>query len=271
MSDVDLNSDAPRIGDVLRAKREARDLSLADVSAVLLVKKEYLKAIEDMYIGGLPKGGYVSGILRSYANYLGVNAEETISAFNTQCGALSQAPKRSETIALNARTRSILQASAAGIAAALTLMVVGGIGYTLFTSSSQEPVQVSDTVVPATENDLRTSLFASTKIDEAAPQLPLTLTALRNAWLEVRGADGTIFRSRRMAAGEVYHPRIGAGWTVSARNGGAFVWHVGDIEIGPLGDVDAPVYSLNVDMVAAKAQEATAPSLAAVTEAQPSR
>jgi len=120
-------------------------------------------------------------------------------------------------------------------------------------------------------NGARESLFAAATPNELAAQLPLTLTAQSSAWLEVRGADGTIFRSRKMAAGEAYHPRIGAGWTVTARDGGAFIWTVGDIALGPLGDVASPVFAVSVDAIAVEAQTITAPALAAVSEGQPAR
>ncbi|MEL7130609.1 MAG: hypothetical protein AAGK23_13785, partial [Pseudomonadota bacterium] len=120
-------------------------------------------------------------------------------------------------------------------------------------------------------NGARTSLFAEAANEDAEPQLPLTLTASRQAWLEARGADGTIFRSRTMAAGEVYHPRIGAGWTVSARDGSAFIWHVGDIEIGRLAEEASAVYAISVDGIAQQAQALAAPALAAVGEQKPSQ
>ncbi|MDP1554475.1 MAG: DUF4115 domain-containing protein, partial [Hyphomonas sp.] len=94
--------------------------------------------------------------------------------------------------------------------------------------------------------------------------LPLEIVAVRQAWLEVRGADGTIFLSRTMAAGETYFPRLNAGWTVSARNGGAFEWRVGDLSVGPLGPEGAQVFSINVDDQLARAAEISAPVVAEV-------
>jgi len=82
----------PRIGDTLRLAREARDMTLGDVSKALLVRENYLQAIEDMYANGVPKG-YLSGILRSYAGFLDLPAEEAVKTFSEQCGAVSQSEK----------------------------------------------------------------------------------------------------------------------------------------------------------------------------------
>lgn len=256
-----------RIGDVLRRTREARGASLEEISKELLLREEYLQAIENMYAGGIPKG-YINGLLRAYSGYLGLNAEHVIKSFNEQCGAVSEAPKMEAVVAANERNRSTARAAFAGLVGAMAVALIGGIGYAVFQSeSAEEPVQAAAPV-----NGARTSLFSELENSEdLTPQLPLTLTATRQAWLEVRGSDGTIFRSRAMAAGEHYYPRIGAGWTVSARDGSAFVWRVGDIEIGPLGPDTAAVYAISVDAIAQTAQDIAAPALAAASENQPSR
>jgi hypothetical protein len=65
-----------------------------------------------------------------------------------------------------------------------------------------------------------------------------------------------------MAEGEGYFPRLKAGWTVSARNGGAFEWRVGEVSVGPLGPEGAQVFSVSVDEQLVRAAEATAPVVA---------
>ena len=101
--------------------------------------------------------------------------------------------------------------------------------------------------------------------------LPLVLTAVSQGWIEVRGADGTIFRSRVMAAGETYHPRLGAGWTISAKNGGAFEWRVGDAVVRMLGTEGVPVYALSVDAIANEAARTLTPAMASTVDGQPTR
>jgi len=121
---------------------------------------------------------------------------------------------------------------------------------------------VSPTVVAV--SGARDSLFAdAAATTNAVPaDLPLEIVAVRQGWLEIRGADGTIFLSRTMAEGESYFPRLKAGWTVSARNGGAFEWRVGDISVGPLGPDGAQVFSVSVDDQLVQAAEAAAPTVA---------
>lgn len=255
-----------RAGDRLREAREAQGLSLGDVAGTLLIQEKYLDAIERMYAGGVPRG-VLNGFLRNYAGHLGLPANDVVREFNEQCGAVSEAPKIEAIVAANERTRSTLRAAFVGFSVAIGLVLAGGLGFAVYDDlSSREPVEVAEPV-----NGARTSLFAEAGTDEIAAQLPLTLTAVRQGWLEVRGADGTIFRSRTMAEGEVYHPRVGAGWTVSARDGSGFVWRVGDVEIGPLSETASAVYALSIDSVAQSAAEIATPALAAVSERKPSR
>ena len=261
--------DAPeRIGDKLKQAREDRDLTLNDVSKTLLVREDYLRAIEDMYASGVPKG-YLNGILRSYAGFLGLPAKETVQMFADQCGAISQAGERKVVVASNvsapSRMRGMLMAAAA------VLVITGVAGVSMLIMSQNETVAPVIVEAGSPINGARESLFASADLGEVDAQLPLTLTAQTNAWLEVRGADGTIFRSRKMVAGEVYHPRIGAGWTVTARDGAAFVWHVGDVEIGLLGETTSPVYAMSVDTVAKEAREIASPAFAVIGDSKPTR
>jgi len=268
MSLEETGAEKPRIGETLRSAREARDLTLGDVSKALLVREDYLQAIENMYASGVPKG-YLSGILRSYAGFLGLPAEDAVKTFAEQCGALSQTPKLEITAATPMSEPSRFKGLIVTAAAAVAMVAIGGVSAMVLSQSDTNAVSVVEAGAPV--NGARESLFASATPNELAAQLPLTLTAQSSAWIEVRGADGTIFRSRKMAAGEVYHPRIGAGWTVTARDGSAFKWQVGDIEIGPLSEEASPVFAISVDSVAIDAQAIASPALAVIGDNKPAR
>lgn len=270
MSQAETEAATPRIGEELRLAREARGLTLGDVSKELLVREDYLNAIETMYANAIPKG-YLNGILRTYAGFLGFSTEDTVKKFTAQCGAISQASKREIVGVVPVGTPSHLPRTLATAMAAFVLVCFGGLAVMFLSQNETADSLIGPVEAGVPINGARESLFASVARDEISSQLPLRLVALSPAWLEVRGADGTIFRSRKMATGEVYHPRIGAGWTVTARDGGAFTWHVGDVEIGSLGEIATPVFALSVDSVAAQAQAIASPALAAVGDIKPSR
>lgn len=257
-------------GQALRAIREQRGIDLSDVAKDLRLNEHYFMAIERMEVSSVPRG-YLSKYVGSYASYLGLSRDEIITAYTSECGAVETVEKPEKIVPAEVQTPPAWRRPAVLVAAALPVCAMAG---ALYMASEPTPADNPGSVIAGEPLDgARESLFAGAPLPEGARSdaFPLTLTATRNAWLEVRGADGTVFRSRTMAAGETYHPRVGAGWTISARDGGAFEWRLGDAVIAPLGSDGAPVYSSRVDNAAALAAEKAAPSLASAGAGEPSR
>ncbi len=69
------------IGEKLIAAREARRLSRKDVSRETNIPLRYLEALEDEEFDKLPSETHVIGFLRSYAEFLKINAEEIIQLY----------------------------------------------------------------------------------------------------------------------------------------------------------------------------------------------
>lgn len=250
-----------RMGQVLRRVREAKGLSLEDITAATRLRKDYLMWLERMEVGELPKGGYLTAILNTYAKFLGLPEKDVISIYTKECGAVDEVKQSAPVPKMGqiAREKSRWPIALAS-ATALVALAAGAIGISQMVRPAPEVIEATG-VVPV--NGARDSLFAEEDTRPVPDTLPLELVAVRQGWLEVRGADGTIFRSRTMAEGETYFPRLNAGWTVSARDGGAFEWRVGDIVVGPLGPEGAEVFSVSVDEQLARAAEISAPAMAA--------
>lgn len=252
--------EAVRMGPFLAETREAQGLDRATLAEELRISARYLSAIETMSVGPIPKG-YLSAYLRTYAKRLGLDADDVVTKFTQQCGAVEEInkPKPIEPVP---QPKSGMSAPVVIGGVVALCAVIAAVGLFVFAPRPEAPIPIVTTGAGPV-NGARQSLFDEAPAQAAAPvTLPLTLTAQRSAWIEVRGEDGTIFRSRVMAAGEVYHPRIGAGWTISARDGGAFEWHVGDVAVGPLGPQGAAVYAVGVDAIAAEAAADVSPDLA---------
>jgi cytoskeletal protein RodZ len=69
-----------RIGQQLREARESKPLTLDQVSREIRIRTRYLKALEEGNLGELPSAVHVRGFLRSYADFLGLNADELLNA-----------------------------------------------------------------------------------------------------------------------------------------------------------------------------------------------
>lgn len=254
-----------RMGQVLRRVREALLLDLGEIARKSLIREQFLMAIERMELQTIAKG-YLVPYLIAYSKYLGLPENEVVQRYTRECGAVDEVkttapiPKIGEI-----RKKPSNIPVYAALAGAVVLFLAGGVSVFMLMNRGPEEV-VSPTVVAV--SGARDSLFAETATASGVPaDLPLEIVAVRQGWLEVRGADGTIFLSRTMAEGESYFPRLKAGWTVSARNGGAFEWRVGDLTVGPLGPEGAQVFSISVDEQLVRAAEVSAPVVAEVPPA----
>ena len=86
-----------RLGDTMRGERATIGKSLLDVQRDLKIKASYISAIENCDPGAFDTPGFVTGYVRSYAKYLGMDSEEVLRQFCAESGfqtssALAQGP-----------------------------------------------------------------------------------------------------------------------------------------------------------------------------------
>ncbi|MDX2233595.1 MAG: DUF4115 domain-containing protein [Hyphomonadaceae bacterium] len=251
-----------RAGARLRAAREALGLSVEHVAAKLMIRPEYLAALEQMNVNLIPGKAYARAYLRSYVKFLGLEQAEILAQYEGESARLR------EDAADQIRNPESKPATERPWLAALALAVVCAafVGWrALHDSPEENGVTAAPPSAPAS--------VAADKSATAAPAAPAAAGADRTddpwgltaqvveieatapAWIEVRGPDGTIFMSRIMQPGERYRPDVGAGWTMHARDGGAFQVKLNGVAVGVLGDPGAPVLGRQVDKIAAPAGE----------------
>ncbi len=99
-----------RLGDVMRGERATLGRSLLDVQRDLKIKATYIAAIENCDVSAFECQGFISGYVRSYARYLGLDAEWAFAKF---CAETGFAPAHGMTAAaLAQRTQRKTQSSA---------------------------------------------------------------------------------------------------------------------------------------------------------------
>jgi cytoskeleton protein RodZ len=127
----------PGLGDEFRAAREARHLSLSDVSEQLHIRSLYLQAIEREEWGSIGAAVYVRGFIRSYARFLEIDPECAIAEFDASRPAPDPATRYPATSAPSAAG---LRIPASGprpspwlvVAALVALGLVVLVGYNFF-------------------------------------------------------------------------------------------------------------------------------------------
>ena len=70
-------------GQYLKKEREAKSISLDEISESTRIRKIFLEALENDDIDNLPADVFVKGFLRSYCNYVGLNATEVIVLYKS--------------------------------------------------------------------------------------------------------------------------------------------------------------------------------------------
>ncbi len=82
-----------RVCNDMRCARERLGWERDAVAAWLRIRPAVLSAIEDGRLADLPSGAYVVGFLRSYANALGLDADEVARRFRAEAAELTRKPE----------------------------------------------------------------------------------------------------------------------------------------------------------------------------------
>lgn len=84
ISSDDLDAPLDTVGQDLRTARLRRGDDLASVSRVLKIRKDHLEALEEDRPDALPGRTYAIGFIRSYADYLGLDAVQCVERYKAE-------------------------------------------------------------------------------------------------------------------------------------------------------------------------------------------
>ncbi len=245
---------AMRAGAVLRQARENLGLTLEQVSKDTRVTLSHLRAIEDMTPSLLGAKVYAEGHIRTYARHLKLNPDEILGQYRAECAILAD-PVKTEVEPMGPPSRPNIVGPLVGVAVVVAL---GAAGY-YFVTQTNQPTTTGSREQASTQV---AASGAAAPEEAAGPSVAaplLRIVALRRARVEIRGADGTKFLARYFEPGEDYPPRVGAGWTVTTNDGGAFEWRLGEASLGLLAPNGGPVYAQSVDAALTREPLPTSP------------
>jgi cytoskeleton protein RodZ len=255
-----------RIGCALRRRREDLGISLTELSEETKIRRSYIDAIEQMDLKALPGTTYVTGYLKTISAELSLDAPEVLERFRLDCAMLRDGPVRMQRAP---KRHGVPMASIMFglIVGAVCALLVWRWVDTGLTQGQIPATQLADEAIVAAGGSA--PILADVEPLAVSPRTVL-LRARSETWLEVRGADGTVFISRTLEPGETYAPRLDAGWSIFARDADQFEWVVGDKVIGHLGLPGEPIFGARVGalLVAAETRAAEAAALAAAKAEQ---
>jgi cytoskeletal protein RodZ len=120
-----------KLGEVLRAAREAKGVDLVRVERETKIRERYLAALEGGDYRDLPGAVYTRGFLRNYAAYLGLDPEYLIDLYRLETTTSAERPSMPgppKPLAIR-RSRSFVITPGAVFAAILTVLVGGFIAW----------------------------------------------------------------------------------------------------------------------------------------------
>lgn len=264
VSEDAVNADG--MGPRLRAAREALGMSLDDLAKSTRIRREYLLDIEEMYVKNLPgmpqSKSYLRGWVKAYARQVEMkDVDLIVDRYLRECG-LADAPGPSVKSHASVETAVTGVAHArheaargkggfiAGVATAL--VVIGALGAAVWFmgpwSGGEEAVRAPQS--PAAKSAVADIVPAVPQFGAPIASIDLSLKAVKTSWIEVRGSDGTVYLSKQMLAGDVYVPRVGAGWTVTVQDGSAFEWRRDGVSLGLVDPDGGQVHATSVDVAA---------------------
>ncbi len=272
--------DAHLMASRLKLAREQKGVSIEDVAHETRIHKDYIQALEEMrtdILPGMPDHKtYLRGYLKTYARFVGFkDADEVAKCYMDECGlAVEAAPVPSTTSTVRtkpiqrpalSRPEPAASKSDGGMASRIFAGVViaaslGAIAWfagpwskdTPVTSTPSVNAPTSTAAAPPAIETTPAVTPAAVPVETVRPVLPasapnLSLKAVRRAFITITGSDGTVYLSKEMAPGQVYLPRVNAGWTVTVRDGGAFEWRLDGQSLGTIAGDGEPAYAMAVD------------------------
>jgi cytoskeletal protein RodZ len=183
------------LGERFRAAREQRGETISEVAEHLRIRSVYLAAIEDENWSAIGAPVYTRGFLRTYARYLGLDAEEAVAEYNRNAGDAAAPPAAPPRITYR-EPRSL--GPLIWVSGVVALALIGFVLYLYFAPSHGGANLASSGTQTAAATSVPSAgpaTPAATAVPSAQPLLPRTKTLAIHltapSWLRVT-VDGNV-------------------------------------------------------------------------------
>src|SRR5258708_36566163 len=113
------------LGSKLKQAREARGVPLHEVEWATKIKAAYLEALEAEDFASIPGAVYARGFIRTYARYLGLDAEPLIADYNASAAGATEIISTRPAVALERSPMSTTPTMVVRVALMLLLGLSG--------------------------------------------------------------------------------------------------------------------------------------------------
>lgn len=228
-----MNLMASEIGQALREARLANGIDLAEAQRVTKIRTTYLQALEEERWQVLPGPSYVRGFLRTYAKYLGLDADEIVSRYRGEHreeeapGPIPRdmLPHAGEVQPHPHRTGRIVAVLAAALVAVIAIVAISGGDGERSTAGPLDPDAPEPNLSEATDateptDETTTETEPEPAAEPVADQVKVSLTATGPVWVCLTTGDGKErISGETLAADEQRGPFKAKAFTVTLGNG----------------------------------------------------
>ena len=246
------------VGQILLIARNSKNLSISDISIELKISKSIIIDLENDNIKNNPDIIFNIGHLRSYSNFLELDADTIINKFKDQVSFNIKEEKKNITPIIENNFFKIEKFFAASI-----IMVVFTSFYFLFVDQNDNEINfalipdIPESLEPIVEkantfdnlsqssdinkSDLinNSSAIASIEFDENVTTVA-TLKMLNPTWLQLRDEENNIVLSKLMDKDEEFSYELKLNYNITAGNAGNILVLIDDEvrgKIGKYGDI----------------------------------
>ena len=245
--DEDLvESEAPTVGQRLRAAREEKKLSLEDIAAQTRIPQRHLESIENAEWDKLPAPTYTIGFAKSYASAVGLDRSDVGDQLREEMGGQRFASNQAEILEPADPARTMPKWLVIGAIAAVILLVV--LMSWLNRRSLDGPADVASNAPAAAAQPAQPHAPKPAQ-PAAAAQGPVVLTAVAPAWIQVTDQGKTLFMGELQPGQAFTVPQTATAPLLKAGKPEALKVTVGSAvapPVGPAGKVASKV-SLKAD------------------------
>ncbi|MDQ4420462.1 helix-turn-helix domain-containing protein [Sphingobium sp. DEHP117] len=255
-----------RPGDILRAAREERGMTIAQVAEVTRIAQRQLEAIERSDFASLPGTPYAVGFARAYARAVGADEVDIARGVREELGAADPSDRYEMFEPVDPARIPPRKLAWASALLALILGTFYAVWRTQFFSASTDQ-EVSDLANRASEQTTATQ--AQGPAAPTPPPLasgPVVLTARQDVWLRIYDAAGVRLLEKQMKQGESYTvPAQANNPMILTGRPDALVVTVGGKPVAPLGPPEKTIADVPISAAALLARPAAQTSGAPAT------
>jgi len=231
-----------RVGDQLRAAREAQGLTIEEIAGSTRIPKRHLITIENGDYDGLPAPTYSAGFIKSWARRLGLDGQALSEQFRAEMGSVAVGPSQS----LSYEPADPRRTPPAGLALlALLIAVVVGLGYLYWRGTAEQPRELAaaatDQQAPQSAPSVGQPVpVAPAQAGPAAPQStgPVMIGATQDVWIKVSDSGKTLFMNVLHPGDHFQVPADAVAPVMTTGRPGNTTVMVGQTPVPTLGDPD---------------------------------